>query len=338
MTGPDFRSRQRKLVASMGKKGVDACLLSDPADVMYYSGYAGLSDDHFFLLVTGRDRPLLIASPLSNEAPHRYEHTALLKKMKDMIEILKPYRKIGFDEEAMSSARFMFLKRSGLKLELFGDQMKEPRIVKEPWEIEQIKKAISVTKKVMDAARHSVFGMTEARASEMIKSEMWRLGAEPAFDPIIASGSQTGFIHHRPNGRVIHPGDLVLIDIGCRLNGYCSDVTRMVCKKPDKDLLKLAGDMKIIDDAIMRKLRPGTRTKEIDNLQKILFRKLNYKEYHRFGHGLGLSVHEDIGDVLKPGVVLTMEPGLYLENKIGFRKEEVVLINKKSCEILTKKI
>jgi Xaa-Pro aminopeptidase len=96
--------------------------------------------------------------------------------------------------------------------------------------------------------------------------------------------------------------------------------------------------MKIIDDAITRKLRPGTKAKEIDSLQKSLFRKLGYKEYHRFGHGLGLSVHEDMGDVLKPGAVVTVEPGLYIENRIGFRKEEVVLINKKSCEILTKNI
>lgn len=331
---PDFSARRRKLTGLMKGKGLGACLLTDTDDVLYYSGFRGLSDDRPLLLVPLRGKPALLLSPLINKAKTSCR-TVHLKKRDDILGVLKPYKRVGYDERSFYANTFNYLRNKKIRMVPAGMMMKKPRLVKEPWEIRQMRKAIEITGKVLSKATREMYGKTEEEISRMIKARTYLEGAEPAFDPIVSSGPQTGMIHHKPDSRRIRKNDMILIDLGCRVNGYCSDITRMFGRTVKGR--KMIEDLKVINIEMIRRLKPGVRVKDLDRLQDELFSALGYKVHHRFGHGVGLSVHEETGDVLEEGMVITMEPGIYRKG-IGARLENMILIRKKGYSLLSKSV
>ncbi len=331
---PDFSARRRKLARLMKGKKLGACLLTDPDDVLYYSGFRGLSDDRPLLLVPLRGRPTLLLCPLINEAKTRCR-VVHVEKREDILRVLRPYKRVGYDERSFYAKTFSYLRGRKVRLVPAGMTMKKPRLVKEPWEIRQIRKAIEITGKVLSRVTREMYGKTEEEVANMIKARTYLEGAEPAFDPIVSSGPQTGIIHHKPNSRRIRKSDMILIDLGCRVNGYCSDITRMFGKTVKGR--KMIEDLKVINIEMIRRLKPGVRVKDLDSLHDELFRALGYKVRHRFGHGVGLSVHEETGDVLEEGMVITMEPGIYRKG-IGARLENMILIKKGGYGLLSKSV
>jgi Xaa-Pro aminopeptidase len=321
----------------MEKNNLDCVLISSANDVYYYTGCLGLREDKFLLLFPRDSNPLFLVSPLSKEVKERYPNTVFIWKHKDILDHFESYKRVGYDEFNLTANLFLRLNKLKVRLKPFGKFIKEPRMTKDSWEIEQIRKAIKITGKVLTKVSRNLVGRSEIEIANAIDIEFRKNMVLNAFETIVSSGKQTPFVHHKPNERVTKAKDLVLIDLGCKVNGYCSDITRMFCKTLKDREKQIYEDAKAIQKEIIENIKPGLTVKEIDSIQKNLFRRKGYKVTHSFGHGVGLSVHETIEDELKENMVMTVEAGVYTET-IGIRIEDMVLVKKRKTEVLSDSI
>ncbi len=332
---PDFSKRQKKLQELMKEKNVDAVLLTNNDDIYYYTGYRGLAEDRIFAVSPADGKPKLIVTPLENEAIIKYRNTVFIDSVKDFIKELKGYRRLGYDEKQLSAVLFSELGKLKIKLRPFGKFLEIPRMVKDAYEIEQIKKAIKITGKIFENIGNNLVGKSESQIANKIDIEFRKHGVANAFESIVSSGPQGAYVHHRPNERVVRSGDMVLVDIGCKVNGYCSDIARMFCKRWGSKEKQIYEDVKEIHDEIAGNIRVNVAYMDIEKLHRKLFKKKGYRVVHGFGHGVGLSVHDPVGKTLKENMVLTVEPGIYIKNRGGFRIEDMVLVKRGKSQILS---
>jgi len=226
----------------------------------------------------------------------------------------------------------------------------EARAIKDSFEISTLREAATrltpVAAAVFDAVR---VGETERAIARMIDAEIRNAGYErSAFDTIVASGPHSALPHHRPGDRVMAEGDLVVLDFGGVLDGYCCDLTRMVSiGPPSPEARRLYDAVYDAHQAAIAAVRPGVESTTVDTVVRGLLdeRGLGKAFGHGTGHGLGLDVHElpritraraDIASVLlEPGMIFTIEPGAYLPGFGGVRIEDDVVVTEKGCEVLT---
>ena len=334
---PDFAKRQKRLKDLMLKSGLDAVMTPDQNDIFYYTGYSGLRDDKVFMICPAAGKPKLAVSSLENDASMRYPNVVYIKETKDFLLQLKPFRKLGYNERSLSAVLFHEMQKDlKARLEPAGKMLEAPRATKDAHEIEQIKKAIWITGKVLEKSGNSLGGKSEKQIADALEIGYRKRGVSEAFESIVCTGKHAAFVHHKADET--KAAGVTLIDTGCAFNGYCSDVTRMFFRKLAPGQKKIYEDVKWIHDEIIASVRADVAYKEIEELQKRMFAKRGYKVVHSFGHGIGLSVHEPAGDVLKENAVLTVEPGIYIKGFGGFRVEDVVLVKKKRAEVLSKAI
>lgn len=323
-------ARLEKLRALMEDAKLDNVLLADPTDVFYYGGYMPARDDRA-LLVVKRASASLFVSPLNSSAKGS---PGVETKFIDRKKFALPLKagRTGFDEGAVSARLYMLLKKSGAKMVPFADKVKEPRMVKEQAEIEAIRKSAAVTKRVMEEL--APLGRTEQQVAAEIKLKFLAAGCCEAFEAIVSSGPASAIVHSTPGARKIGPMDLTIIDMGAKTGPYCSDMTRTFCGRPSPKQYALIEDMAEIQGLLMDKAVAGVKLKEMTELYEGLMKKKGYKVAHSFGHGIGLSVHEPVGDVLLAGTVITVEPGAYVRGLGGSRKEDVILVKNGKCSVL----
>jgi len=331
---PDFQKRQKRLAELMKKKNVEAVLTSDKNDIYYYTGYLGFKDDAIFMLFPADRKPKIIATLLESEIKTVYPHVMFIKKFEDLFKIVRPYRTIGFDERKMNVLLYKKLKKLKLSLKPFEKFIKMQRVVKDEYEMDQIKKAIRVTKKAFKYVEGRFTGKSEIEIAEMIDMFFKKHHVENAFENIVSSGEQSSFVHHKPNEKIVKSCEHVLVDIGCKSNGYCSDLTRVFGRLTGKKKAVFE-DVKEIHDVIFDNIASGVSIEAIERLQEKLFRKKGYKVCHSFGHSVGLDVHDPMPDTLKENMVMTIEPGIYIKGIGGFRIENMILIKKNKAEMLS---
>lgn len=336
--GPDFRKRQSGIKSLMKAEGLDAVFTSAHSDIFYYTGYSGLREDRTFMIIPYHGNPILIATPLESETEVRYPNTVIMEDTKDFIDQLKPFKTLGYDEKFLNVIIFKEMQKAGITLKPAGEMFEKPRIIKDSYEIEQIRKSIGIAEKVFEKVGNSPAGKSEIEVSNEIGIEMRKNGIIESFDSIVSSGKQSFFVHHKPNGRIIGKQDHVLIDIGCKYNGYCCDLTRVFFRKLDKKRKKAYEDVKHIHDSLAERMVEGETTDAISDLQERLFAGCGHEVVHGFGHGVGLTVHEPLGKTLKKNMVVTVEPGIYVKSLGGFRIENMVLIGKGKSEILSRSV
>ena len=325
--GPNYSLRQGILRKSIEKNNLDAVVISGRNDIYYYSGYLGFGDDAAFLIVPSNGSPLLMVSPLSNEAELHFKNTKFFSSLKDVKKEVG-FRKVGYDGKNMASVLFKKLSRGG-KWTDFSDEIKKPRQVKDHWEVSNIRKAQQVTKRIVRNLP-DLAGMTEEGVASLIDMEFRKRNLPNAFGTIVSSGPQGAFIHHIPNSRKIRRDDMVIIDLGCRVAGYCSDHSRTFHEGNGKKERKILSDVKQIQKELMDHIRPGVQVKDIGTLQGKLFKRFGYKVRHAFGHGVGLSVHEGLGKTFEKNNVVTVEPGVYIDKFGGCRIEDMFLVTSKA--------
>jgi Xaa-Pro aminopeptidase len=325
----DFVKRVGKLKALMKEKGLETALITDKNDIFYYTGFRP-SDTGAFLV---ERQPRLFVSRLDGEAELKSPFRVVFFKKLDEIRKHLEGKVIGFDENHLSADAFLKFKRK-VKLKKASDMLKRPRLVKEPEELENIKKALKITGEVFRSL--DISGRTESDVRREIGRELLERNSEPAFDPIVASGENSYFIHHRVSGRRIRKDDFVILDIGARFRGYCSDITRTVCYRPDRRKGKLMEDVKEIQNRIIDKIEVGMGFREIQKYYKKLMGG-KFRVMHAFGHSTGLSVHEGFLRV-EPNMVITVEPGVYIKGLGGCRFEDMVLVKKQRVEVLSENI
>ena len=205
---------------------------------------------------------------------------------------------------------------------------------KSPRELNDTKKAIRIVGKVLKEIKP--FNRTEREVAREIRKRIYSQGARLSFRPIVSSGRNTSFVHHKPGKRIIRRENPLMIDLGAKFRGQCSDITRMYIPN-SRRLKKIYQDTISIQGAVIRRLKPGIQLKEINEFYKKMMTRKGYRVKHSIGHGLGPHIHERIRE-LKPGMVLTVEPGIYINNFGGCRIEDMVLIKKGGIEILSDSI
>jgi len=219
------------------------------------------------------------------------------------------------------------------------------RVVKKEEEIEYIKKACEITDMCFEhLIKFIKVGMTEIEIALEIEKFFIENGADGvAFEPIVASGNNSSKPHAVPSSRKINENDIILIDIGCKYKGYCSDMSRTIFVGAMPDYAKRIYDFVLKNQQIvLREIREGRMVKDISKVSECDFQMLGFNLIHALGHGVGLETHEcpiisgKNENVLKANTVLAIEPGIYITGKFGVRIEDTVLVTKDGCINLTK--
>ena len=264
-------------------------------------------------------------------------------------------QRLGFPSEDTTYQRYTQLKKSldeaSISLIAIENPVRRLRTIKDSDELARLREAASLGSLGYDLVVDLLEeGITEQELAHALEIFWLKQGGKKlAFDPIIAFGSNSSQPHYRAGNTKLEKGQPVLIDIGVTLNDYHSDMTRVVFYgEPSNLMRKIYGIVKDAQAAALALCRPGTTVGELDNAARQLIAQTGYGEQfsHSLGHGLGLEVHEpptlrnkppfnDI--VLQPGMVITIEPGVYLPDTGGVRIEDSVVITADGYEDLTQR-
>jgi Xaa-Pro aminopeptidase len=256
-------------------------------------------------------------------------------------------RRMGFEADALTYANFELLQAVGGVHPVPRRGLVESlRAVKEPGELDAIRRATEVTNRTYERLAEERFsGRTEKelvwRMTELFHEE----GAdEPAFAIDIAAGPTAASPHAVPGDRVVEEGDLVLVDAGAKVDGYCSDCTRTFAVGEISDSLREIYELtRLAQQAGLDAVHPGATGREADAAARAVIAEAGYGESfgHGLGHGIGLLVHEapnlrpESTDTLAAGNVVTVEPGIYLSGVGGVRIEDLVVVTEDGCDALT---
>jgi Xaa-Pro aminopeptidase len=316
----DFKERLKKI--NHLKDRVDGILLFGNDPNFFY--LTNSSDGIFFYDFS---KPIIMLSKIDE---NKRDHIKKIEiEEKGFLDQLPSDCTIGINEKNLSV--FMFRKiRTKFKTKNISKDLGEIRAVKTNYEISCIRRACLITKKIFSEIEDSVFRSTEVQLKCLIGSLISEHGVEQAFPPIIASNSNIVKPHHAPTRKRIKKP--ALIDLGVRYNGYCSDVTRTIGSSLENRIENILEELypRIIPDVKAKDLELFVRKRL--GIDKRFFT-------HSLGHGLGIEVHErpwiskKSKDVLKEGMVFTIEPGIYKKN--GLRIENDFLLKKNSLENLT---
>ncbi len=220
------------------------------------------------------------------------------------------------------------------------------RLYKEEAELAAMRKAIAISEAALEKTLARVrVGMTEQQIMNILLNEMAELdGGSNAFDPIVLTGPNTGQPHGVPGKRALQEGELLLFDFGTTVDGYPADITRTFAVGDiDPELRKVYDIVLMANEVGIRAIKPGVVAQDVDRLVREVIEDSGYGKYflHRTGHGLGLDVHEAPNivegntQILEPGMVFTIEPGIYLPGKGGIRIEDNVVVTENGVEVLT---
>lgn len=255
-------------------------------------------------------------------------------------------KRLGY-EGAISATRFLALKKRFPKAVLVDvyDDILSLRAVKTVDEITRIAAAVALNDEIWARARKDIKpGMTEKDIQRTIQAWMIALGDGEAFDTIVCAGANAAECHHVPDETVWHRGEPLLVDMGVKLDGVCSDMTRNIKASRDPEYAKVYDIVLKANLAGIAAAKPGITAGALDAAARKVIRKAGYGKAfgHSLGHGVGYEIHEEPNarpkskTVLEPGMLVTIEPGIYLEGRLGVRIEDLVLITTTGCEVLSR--
>jgi Xaa-Pro aminopeptidase len=262
----------------------------------------------------------------------------------DLPALLPP--RVVFEADAMTYANYDQLRRGGLELEPRRGLVESLRSVKEPEELDLIRQATEVTNKAYELLVEEQFsGRTEKELAWRMEELFHDCGADGIAFPVdIAAGPTAASPHAVSGERVVEEGDLVLVDAGAVVDGYCSDCTRTYAVGDVSDSLRQVYELvREAQQAGLDAVRPGVSGRDADAAARAVIADAGYGENfgHGLGHGLGLLVHEapalrpESDEVLAAGHVVTVEPGIYLSGVAGVRIEDLVVVTDDGAEVLT---
>jgi Xaa-Pro aminopeptidase len=342
--------RSRWVERLLSNNGLDGFLVTSLDNVRYFSGFTGtdatliLTTDQKYLLTDSR-----YTTQAGEEAPgHRI--VPYVKKAQGIADVILAchIERLGFESQHMPYALYADLAAKLGKRQLvpLDEEIREARIRKDPSEIRLLRKAIAIAEQALLQSLHLVKpGIAERELAQEIEFEMRRLGAESiAFDTIVASGRRGALPHGKASEKRLKKGELIVIDFGARFKGYCSDETCTVSLgKPTPEQRKTYSIVKEAHDRAISSTRPVVALRDVDRSARQYIEKRGYSAHfgHGLGHGVGLAVHEeprisfDSSGVAETGMVFTVEPGIYIPERAGVRIEDMVLVKRGECEVLT---
>jgi len=344
-------NRLTRLRDILAKSKVEALVVSALPNVRYFTGFTGSNG----ALIVTNDQALFFTDG-------RYTLQAAQQVTGARVEIIKKamgqaivtalkrrkVRNVGFEALRAGFNLFQTLK-SGLpkcRLVPLTDAPEKLRAIKSPEEIAVIRRSVDLNSAVLDQALAGLrCGVSEAEVAAGIEYRMRTAGGErPAFETIVASGPRSALPHAQPTLNLLKENEFILIDQGVILEGYSSDMTRTVAlgglNAKARRVYKAVLEAQLAGIAAVR---PGVKAGQVDRATRSVLQKHGLAQafVHSTGHGVGLEIHEmpRLGKrdetILEAGMVVTIEPGVYLENFGGVRIEDMVLVNSRGCEVLT---
>lgn len=335
-------------------KGVDGALITSEPCTLYLSGY---SNDAAFILLT-KDCALYFTDSRYTE-----EATAVCGDQAEVITVngasvfdtISEYvqkfniKTLGFEGRYVSYETYLKMQKAfdGVRLTSIDDFMDEARMVKTRDEISLIKKAAGINDKAFLRTLKKVkAGITEKQLSSELEYQMRKLGADGlAFTTIVAFGANTSKPHAHSGDTKLEEGMPVTIDFGCKVKGYCSDITRTFAFGDPGE------DFKTVYEAVLEAnlkgieaVRAGIKAGDVDSASREYLRSKGLDKYftHSTGHGVGVEIHENpyvkaMSDtVLKKNMIITVEPGVYMEGLYGVRVEDLILVENDGCNVISR--
>lgn len=321
----------------------DMCVIENPVDLLYLTG---VRFSLGILLVAKKGAELFVDGRYIQVASEKAAVKATLVSEKAQVDFCKKHKvkTIGFDSTSTSYESFLKLKKrfASSRLIPLSAPVMPLRLIKEKEEVALMKKSADLLWKGFSYIQnHIKEGMTEKKLAKMFEVYCLESGAEGmAFEPIVAFGPNSAMPHYRAGDARLKKGDLVLIDIGVILNNYHSDMTRIVFfGDVDPKLKKMYEVVREAQKAALKKCKAGVKVKDLDLAARAVMKKAGMEDLfvHSLGHGIGLETHEtpriifsgvNKDMILKPGMVITIEPGLYVPGLGGVRYEDTVCITK----------
>ncbi|MDR0847409.1 MAG: aminopeptidase P family protein [Lactobacillales bacterium] len=348
-------TRLAKLRAAIGERGIDAYLaLTDDVrnshNVRYLSGFTGTTAH---ILVTATKAYFFCDSRYTAQAKQQAVDFEVLETnyfIKEIEKVVKAenIKKLAFEENILTWDLFTkYNDQISAKFVPSEGTVEAIRAFKEDDEIEAIQRACVIADKAYEHILTFVQpGQTEKEVALELEFFMRRLGAEKlAFDTIVASGWRSALPHGVASDKVIEEGDMVTIDFGCFVDGYCSDITRSFgVGKLDCELVEIYETVQEAQARVIKEVKPGMTGAEVDAIARDYIESKSFGKYfgHGLGHSIGLEVHEDPRfspswpHKIEPGMVITDEPGIYIEGLGGVRIEDDLLITEDGCFIFNK--
>jgi Xaa-Pro aminopeptidase len=335
----------------MEQSGLEGILFTSLENIRYLCGFTG-SDGAFVL--GPKETYFLTDSRYWTQSEQEVKGAKIVhyqKKTDGILSLFSDFglKRIGFESYFLPFSLYHFLREklsSEIELVHLESEIRNLRAVKDDEELSSIRKAIDIASNAFNhILKLAQEGVQERDLAFEMEFSMKRQAAEDlGFDIIIASGKRSAFPHGRAGEKRIEKGDLVLIDFGSRFQGYHSDQTRtVVCGAPSPEQKKIYQTVREAQERAIGKVRPGVPLRKVDASARDFIRDSGYDEYfgHGTGHGIGLAVHEDPAvnreneDLLQEGMVITVEPGIYLPDRGGVRIEDMVRVTSSGAEVLT---
>jgi len=354
MPGPNYSARRSRLIRSLKTAGVDALLVTGEANVRYLTGFTG---DSTWLLASTKKTILIsdtrYSTQLSDECPDldvdiRDASRPMAQATADIVKAAKVGR-LGFEADHLSVSQLNglqarmdfaeFVPTSGLTEKL--------REVKDKWELKEIRAAVEMAERGIGVVRASLRPQqTEKEVRYILEAAMRSFGATgPGFEPIVGVGPTAALPHAHAGDRPLSESPVLLIDWGAETpSGYRSDLTRVFFTG------KITRQMKTVYEVVLKAqqkaiaaIKPGVRCRSVDKIARRIIADAGFGKYfgHGLGHGFGLQIHESVrmsplsDQTFEPGMVVTVEPGIYLPGKFGVRIEDDILVTSDGHEVLS---
>jgi Xaa-Pro aminopeptidase len=337
---------------------IDAYLIVSPINRFYFTDF---SSSYGYLLLTENAKTFYTDPRYFEEAKSQIGGFTVKSVTSEEVfsSIAAELKKagvttLGYEDDFWTVAAFKTFKKDfeAFTLKPASEIIRSLRLLKTERELSRIEAAQRIAERAFDKVTDMIRpGMTEREVRTMLISEGLRMGADDvAFDPIVAFGEHSAVPHHSAGAREFKKGDLILIDYGVKVGGYCSDMTRTFYLSDPGEGSEGAQRLSAIYDIVLgaqdyalKHMKAGMTCREADSLAREYIRANGYDQEfgHSLGHGLGLEIHEpprvreNSKEMLMPGMVVTVEPGIYVQGLGGIRIEDMVVIKEDGVQNLT---
>jgi Xaa-Pro aminopeptidase len=344
-----FAKRRQRVARDLSDFKSDVLIVSGLPNVRYLSGFTG--SNAIVLIAAGQsilftDPRYTIQARTESDCSVRIIRGSLYDGVSKVLKNRK-WKRIAIERNRLTVAGYSELQEKlglGAGLRPTAGLVEKHRMVKSDEEIQAIRASVETNSRAFtETSRQINDGMSETDLAAELEYRMRRNGAEkPAFETIVASGPRTALPHAQPTGEKLHK--LLLVDMGCMQAGYASDMTRMLhLGRPGPQTRKLYKAVLEAQLAAIAAVRAGVQAGHVDRAARKVLKAHGFEKQfvHSTGHGLGLEIHESPrlgkrdGTYLQAGMVITIEPGAYIEDVGGVRIEDTVLVTESGCEILT---
>lgn len=346
----EFGRRLKRLLSIQRRRRLDGVLIFTPVNRYYFTG---VTASNGLIAVTGGDTAefftdfrYLVAARRQLEIMPTMPIWRAGREQDFFRKLGSGWQRVGY-EGAIDAARFNRLREALPSVEWVDitSDIAALRSIKSAAEQRVIRGAVAANDRLYAAIMQQVRpGMSEWEIRSLVRQGADIVGQGEAFDTIPCVGRNAAECHHTPDQSRLKKGQPLLLDMGVRYNHYCSDLTRtVVFGKPSPLLQKIHNIVLEANQRAISGIRPGRECSEIDAIARDYITEAGYGDNfgHSLGHSLGLEIHESPNfaatckTVLKPGMVLTVEPGIYLPGRLGVRIEDVVLVTRTGCEVLS---